>query len=653
MKIKAGIQSKILLSTAATALAIAIVLMTLMTYFMHSLTSTLLLETLQPMAKSASQSVEINLHMMADRIFMIGDNAALSDPAVTQQEKQALLDKAKSGIEFKWLALYLPDGTLYSGSYGSPKSIAGTSHFDMLAKTANLVIDDTKAVDSKLEIVIGAPIWSGGRITYYLLGSYKYDVLNDVLSNINVGVTGTALIINPDGKLMAHHDQDRVTAGETIYDTFGASPQIKAMAAETAKGKTGVQALDGLTGRQYFGYSPVRGTRWALLIAAPESDFMAATNRAIQTGLAVTAVILVLAGLWTLHISRRIHNPLGRVTSRITTLAEGDLHSSIEVENTRDETQTLSMALLNTVNSVNSYTSELTRVLTELSQSNLDVSVSGEFHGDFVVMKESLNKIITFLNEIMHSLLQAASEVFMTSHQVQENATQIEASSGSQAESLEQLKRETLVIGKNVNIVDQHVNALHSFVKKAGESMDGGNAHMADMLAAMGRINADSEEIKKISRFLEEIAMQTNILSLNASIEASRAGEAGKGFAVVAREIGELAAKSGSSARQTAMIIENAQKAIAQGSQRAQQAAVSIGDIAEASKQITDIAQQLSEAVSTEKMSLENMTKQIGEINLLAKNNLDASQMSAVASGTLTEQADALHKMAGRFRLRA
>ncbi len=652
MRIKAGIQRKILVNTAVIALTIAAILMSVMMFFMWSLTGTILKETLQPMAKSASQSVEINLHMMADRIFMIGDNAAFADPAVSKGDKQGLLDKAKSGIEFLWLALYLPDGTLYTGSEGSPQSIASRKHFSMLEQTANLVIDDTQTGDHGLEIVIGTPISDKSGMVYYLLGSYKYDVLNDVMSNINVGTTGTAMIINRDGKLMAHHDVKRVLSGETIFHSFGSGREIKDMAAQMAMGQTGVVETGGLAAKQYFGYSPVRGTQWSLLITAPQSDFMAATNRAIMTSIIITALILCLAALLMLHLARRIQQPLGRVTSRIATLAEGDLHTSIEVETTRDETQTLSQALANTVQSMNSYTSELTRVLAELSQSNLDICVNGEFNGDFVVMKNSLSRIIDFLNQIMHAIQQAAMEVSVTSREVQENAMQVEASSGGQADSLARLQNETVIIGKNVDQVDEYTGSMRRFMENANASMAAGEKHMASLMEAMHKISADSEEIKKINQFLEEIAMQTHILALNASIEASRAGSAGKGFAVVAKEIGELAAKSSGSSRQTAQIIENSQQAIKEGSRCTEQASSSMHEIAQVSAQITGIAQQLSASVMTEKRSLENITKQVGEINLLARSNLDSSRQSAVASSTLAMQADTLEKMAGRFRLR-
>ncbi len=653
VKVRLGIQNKILKNTAVIALMIAIVLMIVMIFFMRSLTRSILLDTLQPMAKTASQSVEGNLHMMADRIFMIGDNATFSDRSVSKAEKQKLLDKAKSGIEFVWIALYSPDGSLYTGSENSPQSIRQGALFTMLEETANFAIDDTQVTADGLEIVMGTPIFDkDGKAAYYLIGSYKYDVLNDVLSNINIGKSGTAFIINEDGKYMAHHNTQLVHEGKTMFDSFGDKEEIHQLVDKMILGQTGISDLGGFNSKRFFSYSPVRGTRWSLAVTAPQSDFMAAANNAVMAGFLITVVLLLFAGAMMHRLSKHIQEPLGRVTNRIATLAEGDLHTAVEVENTRDETEILSRALANTVESMNTYTTELSRVLAELSQSNLDISVDGIFQGDFVVMKNSLDQIIKFLNEIIQQIQQATIEVAHTSYQVQENALQIETSSGGQADAVSKLYDETLIIGENVEEVNEHTDVMNQFMGKASTSIEAGNEHMEDMLEAMNKISLNSAEIKKINMFMEDIALQTHLLALNASIEAAHAGVYGKGFAVVAREIGELAAKSSQSSRQTAQIIENSMQAITDGVTCAKQTATSIQDMAEVTTNITGISQKLAQAVTKEKKALETITQQIGEINALAQNNLDASRLSALASQTLTEQSDNLQKMIHCFRLK-
>jgi len=403
---------------------------------------------------------------------------------------------------------------------------------------------------------------------------------------------------------------------------------------------------------QYFSYSPVRGTHWSLGITAPQSDFMEATNKAILISLLVTIVLLGISIIPTRHLAKRIQRPLGRVTDRIAQLSSGDLRSPVEVEKTRDETEILSRALNETVDSINSYTSELSRVLNELSKSNLDVAVSGEFYGDFVVMKDSLNQIVNFLNQIMQAIQQAAVQVSSTSHMVSVNAMGVRESSSGQAASLEELERETQNISESIEVVDTHAGNVNMLMEKAMERLSVAKQKMTDMLNAMEAIGKSSEEITKINKFLEDISVQTNILALNASVEAARAGEAGKGFAVVATEVRDLAGKSGESSRKTAQMIAASQSAVKEGSSYASEMAKSIQDIYEITDELSKISAQLEQAVESEKESLNMITAQIQSINELAQHNLSSSQESAQASQALTEQADELQKMANRFKLR-
>ncbi len=650
--VKHSIGKKIIINTVAILLLLSIVLVGVMSYFMTTLTNTILLDTLQPMAKAASQSIENNLHLMSDRIFMIADNPTLASAQTTPAEKQAELDHAKSGIEFNWLALYGADGNLFTGSESSPGSIAGDSLYSSMKETANLVIDDTRVNGDQLEIVIGTPVMQDGNVSYYLVGSYQYDVLNDLLSNINVGKTGVAFIIDENGIYMAHQDAKQVASKRTIFDTFGDNADMQNIFSQMADGQTGSAGTGGFTNHQYFSYSPVRGTHWSFGITAPQSDFMDAANQAIFISILLTIALLLLSIFPTMHIVKRIQKPLRRVTKRLAQLSDGDLHSPVEVEATRDETEVLSRALSQTVLSINSYTSELSRVLNELSKSNLDVSVDGEFRGDFIVMKDSLNKIVKFLNLIMQSIQRSVVQVSETSHMVSTNALHVQESSGGQAGALSDLEHEAQSISQSIDAVDTHTRHVHSLMQQAMEKLGTAQQNMDDMSKAMQAISNSSEEITKINKFLEEISFQTNILALNASVEAARAGEAGKGFSVVATEVRDLAGKSGDSSRKTAQMIQGSQSAVQEGSGFVRAMAESIEEIQKILNQISDITAELEQSVANEKDSLKTITGKIESINQLARHNLSSSGESAQASQSLTDQADALEGMAKRFTLR-
>ena len=224
--------------------------------------------------------------------------------------------------------------------------------------------------------------------------------------------------------------------------------------------------------------------------------------------------------------------------------------------------------------------------------------------------------------------------------------------SSEQSSSLQVLSEETRAIEENILEVDENTRLASELMEKTRISMDIGDENMRNLLKAMEDINQNSLEITKINKILEDIASQTNMLALNASVEASRAGEFGKGFAVVASEVRSLAAQSTESAKQASEVISSSLKAIQNGVVYAKQAAESFGEISDVSNRMSDITRRLEQSVNVQKESLENMAEQISQISHVAQQNLDASYESATASQKLHKQAEGLQYISGQFRLR-
>ena len=134
-----GLSAKILAATVLAVIVFGLTLVTVMILFMNSLTDRILLETLQPTAKAAALSVEGNLHLLADRFFLIRDRVSISGPR-SPEEKQAALERIMGGIEFVWLGLYETGGALQAGSSRSPPDIGGWDLYAMMADTKNLAI---------------------------------------------------------------------------------------------------------------------------------------------------------------------------------------------------------------------------------------------------------------------------------------------------------------------------------------------------------------------------------------------------------------------------------------------------------------------------------------------------------------------------------
>lgn len=630
-------------------ICLAVVFVVLMTRSMKSLTDSVLSDVLPSMTKTASQNLEGNLHMLSDRIFMIGENEAITDPGSSQEGKLSVLENAQSGIEFAWLGLYNAEGSLYLGDEKCPASLKERKLFPLLQETQNMVIDDIFENGDVLELAVGLPIFNTeGELNYYLVGSYNYDILSDVLSSINISANGEAFIVNADGRIMGHRNTDLVREQTDMAEYVGTD----VIENKVVSGETGIMAYEYKKDTELISYVPINGTDWYLAIIVPRSDFMGPANDSILLGIYITLGILLVAGIYTVAYASRIKNSLKGVTNRIELLANGDLKTPTKISRTKDETQVLSASLSNTVNSINGYISELSKILSSISEGDFDVSVEGEFHGDFVIMKESLNSIIVSLSQMLMSVQDSSKEVLETAGIVSESAVQVHTGSSEQSSSLMVLTEETKAIEENISEVDNNTRMAGELMEKAKTSMDAGDANMKNLLKAMEDINNNSLEITKVNRILENIAAQTNMLALNASVEASRAGEFGKGFAVVASEVRELAAQSTDSAKHASEVINSSLKAIENGVIYAKQAAESFDDINEVTSKMTDITKRLEESVSVQKESLANMSDQIAQISNVAQRNLDSSYESTTASQKLHKQAEGLQNISGQFRLR-
>ena len=645
-----NIKVKIMATVMAGVLCLAVMTSAVLLYGTNTLTNTLAQDLLLPLTKISSKTVEGNLHMLADRIFSVSDNKTLSSSESTIEEKKQVLTEFSSGIEFVWLSLYTTDGNFYCGADNSPQNISDTALFQNMTETENLAIGDTQYINGQLQIAIGAPVKGTNGILYYVVGSYKYDVLNDVLSNLHIGYGGYAVIVNQNGTIVAHPDTIFVQNKTTVSELYEQNSDIITLFDRIYTGETGIQSMSLNGEKTLISYTPVRGTNWYMALFMPREEIKAGEQRVIMMNIMITILCIAITAALATMIAGKISKALGNVKDRIQKLAKGDITSPVEVLNTKDEAEDLSIALQETVNDVSGYIIELRQALTSLSKGDLQTEVKGEFVGDFIVLKESTNHIIDFLNEMIGELQKSSNTLSQAAMGVSNEARNVNSNSEQQSACVEKLKEETNNISNSIGIVDKNTKQAKELTNQVENKLNEGVQQMASLLEAMEEIRYNEEEISKITKFLEDIAFQTNILALNASVEAARAGAAGKGFAVVAEEVRNLAGKSADFSKRTTEIIQVSGIAIDKGVKRAKATSVSMNDIAEMSQKITNITDKLFVSVEKEKEALKNVEAAIDSISVMAERNLITSKKSANASEELSQQAITLKTKAEKIQ---
>lgn len=651
VKKKRSINGRIMGAAAIAVLFLVIVCAAIMTLSMTRLTSTILLDTLQPMAREASKTVEANLHLLADRTMGIAGDLRLTSPTSGMGEKSRVLVEAREQYELYTLGLYSIDGALLIGEGEPAADIAADEMFPLLKETDNLTIGDPRVAKDQLGISIGMPVKQAGVTTAYLVGCYKYDMLSDVISGISVGKMGVAIILTQNGKVVGHPNQEIVKAGSNIYE-MDSTPSAKVIFDRIISGETGATVGVVNQSNSFVAFAPVRGTLWALAIQIPTADYMYLAYNAIFQIFGIAFLMLILAMAIIYRLSKQISLSLNKTTGRIVMLADGDLQSAVVVTTSRDELETLSGSLKATVGSLNMYISEIKDVLAHLAQGNLNIEAGDNFSGDFIVVRESLTNIIDSLNSTMQQISSATVRLSGTADTLNGQSGELHQASVNQNEAMRQLKLEVEAVKENLEAVACNATETKSQVAQVTMKITGGTKQMHQLLDAMQAISSNADEISKVSKLIEDISFQTNILALNASVEAARAGAAGAGFAVVAGEVRALAGKSAEAAKSTTEMIDRSYAMIQTGAALAKDTADSLAQIADISETISGITDHLTHAVDTQERSLVEITDKVGDISALTNLNLQTAQDTAAISGELSQEADQLKRMVGQFTLR-
>ena len=530
-----------------------------------------------------------------------------------------------------------------------PYEVYGTQDFYKQAqesKVASATLPMENADTGKASFYMTVPILDGDRFLGIVTTEISTEVFNeldmstlgyenvffDVLDNQNNFVYSN----NPDAK------------GKNLGDLIG--QKYNDMLVEKMQSKEAFFQRDGQV--RYYVPLQIEGVDWWVQTAMTIPHFDQEKNQLLFDLILSEVIIFILVQVINFVRISNALKPLKKISEVGKEVAGGNFDVEIHYPH-KDEIGELSSSISEVIGRSKKIVFDLRDRLDAMAGGNFTENLeSEEYVGDYAPLLESLKHIQEDMNKTLQEVHASSVQVLSSAEQVNTGAQSLSQGATEQASSIEELSANMQDISHSIQASTKTAGEAYKLQGEAGVAVLQSNEKMEEMRKAMDDITAKSNEISKIIKTIDDIAFQTNILSLNAAIEAARAGAAGKGFAVVADEVGNLAQKSAKAAQNTGLLIEETIEAVEKGAKITEETAESLNSVSKSTEEVNTLIEKISSASSKDLEGITSLNQGLQQISSVVQANSATAEQSAAASEELTGQANKMNELVERFQLK-
>src|SRR5690554_4928358 len=486
-------------------------------------------------------------------------------------------------------------------------------------------------------IMLAAPVQRDGQVVNVLIARMDASLLSEIVDDLGFGRTGSGLIVNADGTMIASVEREHVMEqlnpgerGRTDTDYISLGRAIQEMLAQR----------EGVTSYSFFGLNRIAGfanipqTQWVLAVVADEDEVFAPIGQLSWLLLLVTLGFISLGLVAAYYFGKNITAPLRRVRRTLRAVREqSDLQLRVPVMS-KDEVGQVA-------ETVNTLLEHFQGILTRIQSASHSVSTAAE-------------------------QMSAASEQVMQTVDVQENQTHLVATAMEEmSASIQEVASNTVEAAELAGKAQHETGNGHAQVRGSMNAITELSEQILNTVTVIEELNKHTEEIGQVLDLIQGVADQTNLLALNAAIEAARAGEAGRGFAVVADEVRSLAGNT----RNATDSIRDKMELFQRESRRAVEqmhasagltdttvataraSADALDSIRDAVGRIESAGMQISTAAEEQSQVAQDITVNVSGLSGGIVQVAEAAKQTATASRELSTLARELNQQARQFRI--
>lgn len=452
-------------------------------------------------------------------------------------------------------------------------------------------------------------------------------------------------ISKKDQKLLLFAEQawnDYIVATEAIFEAD----------AQQTEAAIAVLGKEGQTSFEYF-EEKMKTLLDDNLEASEESTFQINStyiaSMIFMIGFAVAAVIV--GSMISTGIRVLIIQPLQGIRMALKELQNGNLDANLSYQS-MDEFGELSNDIREFMSRLEEIIKDENEILAKMGAGNFNVTskIEEKYQGDFKLILDSMSEIKNQLGSTLSNIQEASVQVNAASEQMALSAQTLAEGSSEQSDSVAGILSMVHDMEEKAASGAEHAEDANDYASDVKHQAIRGNEQMDRMIAEMQIISDTSKEIETIIDSIEEIATQTNLVSLNASIEAARAGETGRGFAIVAEEIGKLATQSADAAANTRDLIQKSISQIERGNEIAKETAEAFAAVNEGIVKVAEMNSLVKEDCEQQAAAVSEINHSVEVISGVIESNSAAAQETSATSQELAAHATTLRSMLGRFR---